>query len=149
MMYYIQKTGQYLDDLVLWWKKGDGGYTVNLKDARIFTEKQAREICLKPNSDKLRWPTEYVEEGTETYKYDHNKGEYLLWDEGEGSITCVDRNMCEEEVGDAHNDKLIMRAITCMEWMIQDMKHRSDQVSPDNYSPELLEAMETLEELTS
>lgn len=147
MMYYIQKDEYYWDDLMMWWALDDDGYIPDLELAKVFTEKEARNICLKPNSDKMRWPVEYIDSIADGYE-EFESG-FIIPEDHKGKVRGVDGRTCEYKERDNHNDRLVMRATTCLEWMIQDMKHRADQVNIGHYSPELQEAIIVLDKLTS
>lgn len=43
-MYYIRNEG-YLGNALMWWAKGDRGYTCDIRKAGRFTEQQAKNIC--------------------------------------------------------------------------------------------------------
>lgn len=60
-LFYVQKTGSYVGNSMLWRRKCNNGYTPNLKDARIFTKAEAAEICGGFNSDKKMWPKKYID----------------------------------------------------------------------------------------
>lgn len=62
MKFYIQnKNAGYLGNAILFWKKGQNGYTADLNDSEQFDEAEARTICLNnPNKNKA-WPVEYID----------------------------------------------------------------------------------------
>lgn len=49
--YLIQKKG-YVGNSLLWWRKNDYGYTINLEEAKEFTQFEAEEIIKSSGSDK-------------------------------------------------------------------------------------------------
>jgi len=58
--WYIEKTGIEAD-IIYWWKKGNHGYTPDIKEAKVFTEEKAKEICSQIYTDKRRWPKKYID----------------------------------------------------------------------------------------
>lgn len=65
ILFYIQKTGSFVGDSILWWKKGSCGYSPDLKDAEMFWQKKAEQICSSPRSDKTMWPVKYIDKRVE------------------------------------------------------------------------------------
>jgi len=39
--YYLQDTRQYVGNCILFWSKGNAGYTCNLDNAAVFTKEEA------------------------------------------------------------------------------------------------------------
>lgn len=78
--YYIRNEG-YLGNALSWWKKG-GGYTCDFRNAELFTEEEAKEICKRPEdsaydytyidtlleAQKLIIDMQYVDEGMRLWK---------------------------------------------------------------------------------
>lgn len=60
--YYIQnwKAG-YLGNAIVFWKKGCNGYTEDLDNAEIFSEEDARRICLGDPIKNKAWPVRYID----------------------------------------------------------------------------------------
>lgn len=58
--YYIQANG-FVGNSMLWWKVGNCGYSTDIKEARIFTEAEAKQIVSSPHSDKKMWPKAYID----------------------------------------------------------------------------------------
>lgn len=44
-LYYIQDNRKFIGNCVLWWKLDSLGYTAHLKDAGVFSQMEAYEIC--------------------------------------------------------------------------------------------------------
>lgn len=61
--YYI--SAGFVGDDLLWWRRGDHGYTRRLDDARIFTEAELSDVW---GSDKRAWPRKYVDAHAETIR---------------------------------------------------------------------------------
>ena len=59
-LFYIQKAG-FVGNSMLWWKKGDAGYSPDIKEARMFWKSEAEKICSQPHSDKTMWPKDYID----------------------------------------------------------------------------------------
>lgn len=60
--FYIQKG--FVGNSMMWWRKSDCGYSVNLKEARVFSKEEALEIRSRPYSNKKAWPKEYIDKKT-------------------------------------------------------------------------------------
>ena len=60
--YYIQnwKAG-YLGNAIVFWRKGRNGYTEDLDSAEIFSEAEAKEICLGDPIKNKAWPVKYID----------------------------------------------------------------------------------------
>lgn len=59
MLYYIQTTG-FHGNSCIWWGKNSRGYTSNIKEAGMYTEKEAKDICATSPSQRA-WPVEYID----------------------------------------------------------------------------------------
>lgn len=66
--FYIQKSKGYVGNSMLWWKYDNCGYVCDIRQARIFTGKEAREICRgrgryarKSQSGQKMWPKDYID----------------------------------------------------------------------------------------
>ncbi len=59
MEYYIQKTGLH-DPEMYWWAILDRGYTGYVDNAKRFTKEQALEIINSPNTNKIAWEADYI-----------------------------------------------------------------------------------------
>lgn len=66
--YYIQNG--FVVNCILWWKKGDHGYTLNLDDAKLFTEERAKEICASIGKSYKMWAKEKIESHAERHVQD-------------------------------------------------------------------------------
>lgn len=58
--FYIQDTRSTVGNNVLWWAKGDNGYTTDLNKAEIYTLDEAQRKYNGRPSD-LPWPKDYVD----------------------------------------------------------------------------------------
>ena len=64
--YYIQnRDAGFLGNAIMFWRKGCCGYTADLNNSEIFSEEDAKRICLGSPKKNLAWPKEYI---------DNNKG---------------------------------------------------------------------------
>lgn len=52
-VYIIQKEG-YVGNSLLWWAKGDRGYTTNIMEAQEFNDEESLEIVNRPSTNKIR-----------------------------------------------------------------------------------------------
>ena len=65
--YYIQSMarGGYVGNEVLWWGKNSSGYVTDIKEAGIYDEEKAKDICnirnLENGSGEIAWPVWVVE----------------------------------------------------------------------------------------
>lgn len=64
-LFYVQKEGTWAGNSMLWWKKGGAGYSPDIKEARMFSEAEAKKICDGFNTDKKMWPKKYIDERIE------------------------------------------------------------------------------------
>ena len=63
-LFYLQDSRSYVGNDVLWWaRKGEGGYTTDLRKARLFTQEEAQAQHNSRESD-IPWPKEYIDERT-------------------------------------------------------------------------------------
>lgn len=51
-LYYLRDTRTVVGNCLLWWRKGNSGYTCDLDDAAVFTEEDARAHYIFRNSDR-------------------------------------------------------------------------------------------------
>lgn len=64
--YYIQnRDAGFLGNAIMFWKKGCCGYTADLDNAELFSEKEAEQICKANPKKNIAWQVEYI---------DNNKG---------------------------------------------------------------------------
>lgn len=59
--YYVQDTRTYVGNSMTWWKHDDFGYVCDIREARIFTEDEAKLICTKKHTNKRMWPKDYID----------------------------------------------------------------------------------------
>lgn len=59
-LFYIQDSRQYVGNAVLWWAKGNSGYTTHISDAGIYSREEAIELCEIRLTDRA-WPKELVD----------------------------------------------------------------------------------------
>jgi len=50
-LYYIRDIRSIVGNCALWWRPDSRGYTCDLDQAGLYTEKQARSICRNRDSD--------------------------------------------------------------------------------------------------
>lgn len=58
-MYYIQNG--WVGNDILWWKKGDNGYTTDFLKAKAFTKDEALKL-IDGRAKYRAWPCSYVDE---------------------------------------------------------------------------------------
>lgn len=58
--YYIQDARKFVGDSFVWWSKDAHGYCLDLEDAGVFPEEEAKRICANRDTDVM-WPREYVD----------------------------------------------------------------------------------------
>lgn len=64
--YYIQnRDAGFMGNAIVFWRKGCCGYTADLDQSELFSEEDAKRICLGSPKKNLAWPKEYI---------DNNKG---------------------------------------------------------------------------
>lgn len=62
--FYLQDSRSYVGNDVLWWAKlGEGGYTTNMRKARVFTKDEAQRYHDARETD-IPWPKEYIDART-------------------------------------------------------------------------------------
>ncbi|WP_081103785.1 hypothetical protein [Burkholderia anthina] len=62
--FYLQDSRAYVGNDVLWWaEKGCGGYTTDLRKARLFTREEAQAKHNARETD-IPWPKEYIDSKT-------------------------------------------------------------------------------------
>ena len=62
MNYYIQnKEAGYLGNAIIFWAKDSNGYTANLNNSEIFSEEEAKKICLHNPVKNKAWSVEYID----------------------------------------------------------------------------------------
>ena len=65
MEYLIQKRG-YVGNSLLWWRKGNAGYTTNIDEAQTFTQDEAEKIE-ETSRDKIAHPKKIVFDAAEKH----------------------------------------------------------------------------------
>lgn len=60
--FYIQTTMGFVGNSMMWWKHDNCGYSCDIRNARVFTESEAKLICPKNHRDKRMWPKRYIDE---------------------------------------------------------------------------------------
>jgi hypothetical protein len=48
-LYYLRDTRQVVGNCILWWRKGNAGYTCSLDDAAVFT----KEVAMRMHEDRV------------------------------------------------------------------------------------------------
>lgn len=61
-MYYLQDSRFFLGNTVVWWAQ-DGGFTVDVSKAKVFTEDEAHAWHRVRESD-IPWPQDYIDQHT-------------------------------------------------------------------------------------
>ena len=56
--FYVQDKRQYVGNCILWWRENGNGYTTNIDEAGVFTEKN---LPIKRETD-VAWPKDYIDE---------------------------------------------------------------------------------------
>ena len=60
-LFYLQDSRSYVGNDVLWWaEKGRGGYTTDMRKARVFTKEEAQRYHDARETD-IPWPKEYID----------------------------------------------------------------------------------------
>lgn len=60
--YYVQNYSQgYVGNSMLWWRKGDCGYTCDIQDAKVFTQEEIDKMDTIREGTKKAWPKEYID----------------------------------------------------------------------------------------
>ncbi|NYH21430.1 hypothetical protein [Paraburkholderia bryophila] len=63
-LFYLQDGRSYVGNDVLWWaEKGQGGYTTDMRKARLFTKDEAQQYHNARETD-IPWPKEYIDAKT-------------------------------------------------------------------------------------
>ena len=66
-LYYIQRNNSYAGNYILWWVKDARGYTTNLENAEVFTEKDAKELHSEEDGGKYTmWLKSYIDKKVST-----------------------------------------------------------------------------------
>lgn len=64
-MFYIQNVDAgYVGNAIMFWKKGNAGYTANIDDSQMFTEAEARTICINNTAKNKAWSVDYINHNT-------------------------------------------------------------------------------------
>ncbi len=58
--YFIQRTGHYWGNSVVWWRPKRAGYTCYLNDAGRYSEEDAQRIIRHSPEEKM-WPCHVIE----------------------------------------------------------------------------------------
>lgn len=74
--YYIQnRAAGFLGNAIMFWARGNRGYTASLENAEKYNYDDAKKIC-EGNPEKNRaWPCEYIDNNKGTTK--HTDYQYL------------------------------------------------------------------------
>jgi hypothetical protein len=57
--YYIQKG--IVGNCALWWRSNDHGYTLNLDEAKQFSEEEAKKVCASIGKNYKMWDVEFID----------------------------------------------------------------------------------------
>ena len=72
--YYLQDTRDYVGNDILFWAKGNKGYTTDVSKAEVFTEFEAFKQNQCRDTDRP-WPKEYIDAHTRP-AVDHQHVDY-------------------------------------------------------------------------
>ena len=62
MKYYVQNYIRgYVGNSMLWWRKGDCGYSCDIQDAKVFTQEEVDKMDSIKEGAKKAWPKEYID----------------------------------------------------------------------------------------
>lgn len=61
--FYVQDTRQYVGNCMVWWRGDNNGYTCDIREARIFSKGDAKQICKRKRSERTKkmWSKEYID----------------------------------------------------------------------------------------
>ena len=59
-LYYIQDSRNYVGNSMLFWRKGNAGYTTDIDEAKICSEEEALKIYNNRETD-IPWEKEYID----------------------------------------------------------------------------------------
>ena len=57
--FYIQDSRNYVGNSMVWWRRGNVGYTTNIDEAGIYSEEEAIQMHQNRESDMM-WPVEFI-----------------------------------------------------------------------------------------
>ena len=66
ILYYVQDTVRGSFQSMAWWKKGNHGYTCDLKKARAWTKEEMVVTCAD-SRDLRAWPKAYIDKFVENH----------------------------------------------------------------------------------
>ena len=61
-LFYVQDSRTYVGNDMLWWRKGNRGYTTNLEEAEIYTKEEIQKKFLgnSVRESDIIWPFEQI-----------------------------------------------------------------------------------------
>ena len=60
-LFYVQDARTYVGNDMLWWAKGNAGYTTDLGKAEIYTEAEISRFIIADHRDTdVVWPFDYI-----------------------------------------------------------------------------------------
>lgn len=59
--FYLQDSRGYVGNDILWWRKGNKGYTTNLEEAALFSRSEATAQNQDRHTD-IPWPKDYIDQ---------------------------------------------------------------------------------------
>lgn len=59
-LFYLQDSRSYVGNDVLFWAKGNNGYTTDLRNAEVYTQEQAQRQHNHRRTD-IPWPKDYID----------------------------------------------------------------------------------------
>ena len=63
MEYYIQqKSRGYVGNSMLWWRHNNCGYVCDIREAKVWTEEEAKHHVEMAAGDLVAWPKPYIDE---------------------------------------------------------------------------------------
>jgi hypothetical protein len=61
-LYYLEKTGNtQIGSFMMWYRHNSGGYTHDIREARVFNKEEAEEKCKRFLNEFIMWPKEYID----------------------------------------------------------------------------------------
>lgn len=74
-LYYMRDTRNTVGNCVMWWRKGNAGYTCDLNNAAVYEHTEAMHMHKSRNSD-VPYPKDYID-GITTRHVDHQVLDHL------------------------------------------------------------------------
>lgn len=59
-LFYLQDSRSYVGNDMVWWTKGGGGYSTDLRKAEVYTKEKAIEMH-KDRPTDIPWPVSYID----------------------------------------------------------------------------------------